>query len=98
MPAQSPFSSSTTRILILDLSIRLHICFQRQPHAQQGASGWIIGRKNCSAMGGDDLLGNPEAQPVAFGFGGEIWIENGIELSRRHPRPSVADLNQNRFG
>ena len=43
-------------------------------------------------MGGDDLLGNPQAQPTALAPGREVRLEDLAEVLDRHPRTGVADF------
>ena len=43
----------------------------------------------------DDRVGRREAEPVAFGFGREVRIENALEIMFRNAHAFVADADPN---
>src|SRR5690349_1460991 len=109
MPAHSPCSSSTIRILTFDLSIADLIenrlrrrlgnlrLTQRQHHGKDRPTFWPVSRLDMASMSRDNLLRNPKPKAAAFGFGGKIRIENGGELLEGNSRTIIADLQQDRF-
>src|SRR4051794_23452630 len=93
MPARSPFSSSTTKILAFDLINAGLLPLERQTQGENRSATRCVGGLDRAAMRGNDLLRDPEAQTAPFWLGRKIGVEDRVQFAGSHTGSSVAHLH-----
>src|SRR5678815_4268587 len=89
MPTQRPRSSSTTKILILDLSMHGFVCPQWQMEGEHRPAVRSVGHFHQPPVSCDNLLNDPKPQTAPFCLGREKWLEHGGLLVRWNSRSCV---------